>query len=129
MGEVLGAALASRLLEHLGWCADTPLAYGKAAIVGMGGSLEMAAAFLHPRMGRPIRAAIGQGRSIIPSTAKFGVVGTSIDIPLHGADDEWDFGMIECIGASIMDAPLQNEIIVFLALSGVGRSGSGILIP
>ena len=35
--------------------------YGKGAIVGVNGDLEHAAALCHPKMGKPMRAALGGG--------------------------------------------------------------------
>ena len=51
------------------------ISYGKAAIVGTSGDIEHAAAILHPRMGKPMREAIGGGQAIIPSNVKIGAVG------------------------------------------------------
>ena len=46
--------------------------FGKAAIVGEKGELEHAAALLHPKMGTPVRAALGKGPALIPSAKKMG---------------------------------------------------------
>jgi Amino acid synthesis len=54
------------------------IAYGKGAIVGTLGDIEHAAAILHPRMGKPMRDAIGGGQAIIPSNVKIGGVGAVI---------------------------------------------------
>ena len=67
----IGAQLAERLMPEMMALLPRPaIAYGKAAIVGVNGELEHAAALLHPKMGKPIRAAIGGGEAIIPSTSK-----------------------------------------------------------
>ncbi|PYN07521.1 MAG: peptide synthetase, partial [Candidatus Rokuibacteriota bacterium] len=57
-GEELGALLSKRATEALGAPAES---FGKAAIVGEQGELEHAAALLHPKLGAPLRAAIGGG--------------------------------------------------------------------
>ena len=62
-GEELGALLAKKATEALGGPAES---YGKAAIVGERGEYEHAAALLHPKLGAPLRAAVGGGKAIIP---------------------------------------------------------------
>jgi hypothetical protein len=63
-GEELGALLAKHATQALGGPAES---YGKAAIVGERGEYEHAAALLHPKLGAPLRAAVGGGKAIIPS--------------------------------------------------------------
>ena len=64
--EAIGAEVAGLLVGEavraLGDRAGEVSAYGKAAIVGLDGELEHAAALIHPRFGAPVRAAIGGGR-------------------------------------------------------------------
>src|SRR3990167_8138104 len=72
-GEGLGARLARKAPEALGAPAES---YGKAAIVGERGEYEHAAALLHPKLGAPLRAAVGGGKAIIPSAKKLGGPGT-----------------------------------------------------
>jgi len=82
-GEKLGALLAKKATEALGAPAES---FGKAAIVGEAGEYEHAAALLHPKLGAPLRAAVGGGKAIIPSAKKLGGSGTTIDVPLHFKD-------------------------------------------
>src|SRR6187551_62105 len=66
----IGAHVAESLMPQLMKAlTDKPIAYGKAAIVGVNGEIEHAAALLHPKMGKPMRAAVGGGDAIIPSTS------------------------------------------------------------
>src|SRR5438045_8571405 len=55
-GEELGALLAKKATEALGAPAES---YGKAAIVGARGEYAHAAALLHPKLGAPMREAVG----------------------------------------------------------------------
>ena len=68
-GASLGALLGKTAVSHL---EGEPHCYGKAAIVGMNGELEHAAALMHPTLGAPLRQAVGGGLAIIPSAKKSG---------------------------------------------------------
>ena len=114
----LGAQAAERLMpEALAVLSNPVVAYGKAAIVGLDGEIEHAAAVLHPKMGAPIRAAIGGGQAIIPSTSKVAAAGTAIDVPLGHKDNVWSFDEIDTLTVSVADAPRPGEIVVVIALS------------
>jgi hypothetical protein len=118
----LGAELGERLVREALRALPRPaISYGKAAIVGVAGDIEHAAAILHPRMGKPIRDAIGGGQAIIPSNVKIGAAGTIIDIPLGHKDDVWSFDQIDTISATVPGAPRPDEIVVVVVLSDGGR--------
>jgi Amino acid synthesis len=118
----LGAELGDRLVrEALALLPAPAIAYGKAAIVGSAGDLEHAAALLHPRMGKPMREAIGGGLAIIPSNVKIGAVGASIDVPLGHKDDIWAFDQIDTLSVMVPNAPRPDEIVVIVALADGGR--------
>ena len=114
----LGELLVRKALAVL---PNAPVSYGKAAIVGLDGDLEHAAAILHPRMGKPMRAAIGGGKAIIPSNVKVAAAGTAIDVPLSDRDDVWVFDHIDTITVGVPDAPRPGEIVVIVALGDGGR--------
>src|SRR5579863_6287147 len=59
IGEELGELLAKRAVAALGIDGTSAQSYGKAAAVGENGELEHAAAILHPKMGTPVRKALG----------------------------------------------------------------------
>jgi hypothetical protein len=84
IGAALGARLAAEAMAALG---APPVGYGKAALVGADGAAEHGAALLHPRLGRPVRDAIGGGQALMPSTVKAGSLGAVIDVPLGHKDD------------------------------------------
>ena len=118
LGEALGERLVNECIAHL---PGPAVSYGKAAIVGAAGDIEHAAALLHPRMGRPMRAAIGGGAAIIPSSQKIGGPGDSIDVPLGHKDDVWSFDQIDTFSVMVPNAPRPKEIIVIVALADGGR--------
>ena len=118
-GEYLGDLLARKGAELLG--AENVETYGKGCIVGTDGELEHSSAMLHPKAGKPIRAAIGGGKSIIPSNEKVAGVGASLDISLHYKDAAFvrtHYGSFE---VRVPDAPKADEIIMAVVLSDGGR--------
>jgi hypothetical protein len=121
----LGATLGERLIDEAlavgGVSVDAVSAYGKAAIVGVDGEIEHAAALIHPKFGAPIRAALGKGPAIIPSTKLMGGPGTRIAAPLTNCSDIWVFDDMDAVSISVADAPRANEIVAVLALGVGGR--------
>jgi len=118
VGKALGEQLMPEVTKLLG---DEPTSYGKAAIVGANGDIEHAAALLHPKLGAPMRAALGGGEAIISSTVKIGTPGTTIDVPLAHKDNIWAFDFLDTMTVSVADAPRPDEIVVVIAVSAGGR--------
>ncbi len=118
LGEELGRLLAREAAAAL---VNPAVSYGKAAIVGVNGDLEHAAAIIHPRMGRPMRETIGGGKALIPSNVKVATTGTAIDVPLSDRDDVWQFDRIDTMTVSLPDTPRPNEIVVIVVLADGGR--------
>ena len=116
MGRSIGTLLTRRALSALCVEASQVRSYGKGAIVGSARSLEQAAAILHPLMGKAMRATLGAGKAIVPSTVKRGAPGAHLDVPLHGLDDEWDFPLIGAVEVIVPGAPAGDEIAVIVAL-------------
>jgi hypothetical protein len=87
-----GAELGQMVMKELvALLPKAAMSYGKAAIVGVNGEMEHGAAMIHPRLGQPMRDAIGGGQAIICSNVKMGGPGTSIDVPLGHKDNIWLF--------------------------------------
>jgi len=118
MGMELGTLLTKRLVDQLG---DRPVSYGKAAIVGLLGEMEHGAALLHPKLGKPMREAVGGGQAIIPSNVKVASAGSTIDVPLGHKDDVWSFDHFDTMTVSVSDAPRPEEIVVVVAVADGGR--------
>ncbi|MCX5809681.1 MAG: amino acid synthesis family protein [Proteobacteria bacterium] len=120
IGEELGKILGERAVKALG--NDRAVeSYGKAAIVGEKGELEHAAAILHPKLGTPLRNAVGGGKAIIPSVKKLGRMGDALDIPLHFKDAAFVRSHFDGMTISVNDAPKSDEILVAIAVSDGGR--------
>ncbi|GMV03321.1 MAG: amino acid synthesis family protein [Burkholderiaceae bacterium] len=121
IGEELGALLGARCVEALGIEPGRAESYGKAAIVGEKGELEHAAAILHPKLGAPLRKAVGSGAALVPSAKKVGGPGTAIDVPLGHKDAAFVRSHFDAIEARVPDAPRAGEIVVAVAVTDSGR--------
>lgn len=121
IGEELGGLLGQRCVQALGIAPEQAHSYGKAAIVGEAGELEHAAAILHPKLGAPLRQAVGKGAALVPSAKKRGGLGTAIDVPLGHKDAAYVRSHFDAVEARVADAPRANEIVVAVAVTDSGR--------
>ncbi len=121
VGVTLGGKLTKMAVEALKIPPQKAESYGKAAIVGSSGELEHAAAILHPKLGTPMREAVGGGKAIIPSAKKMGVPGTEIDVPLHYKDAAFVRSHFDAMSVRVPDAPRSDEIVVAIVVTDSGR--------
>ena len=121
LGAEIGGLLAKKGVTALGVKPSEIVSYGKGAIVGLDGEIEHAAAILHPRFGKPMRAAVEKGDDIIPSTKKMGGPGSVLVMPLTNKDSIWSFDHMDATEISLPDAPRADEIVVAVALADSGR--------
>jgi hypothetical protein len=121
VGEELGGILGKRAVEALRITPKNAESYGKAAIVGTDGEFEHAAAILHPKLGTPLREAVGGGKAIIPSAKKIGSPGTEIDVPLHYKDAAFVRSHFDAMTVRVPDAPRPDEIVVVIVVTDSGR--------
>jgi len=117
-----GGELGERLMDDaVKLLTGSPVSYGKGAIVGIAGDLEHGGAMTHPKLGKPMRAAVGGGKALIPSNVKVASAGTAIDLPLGHKDDVWSFDHFDTITVTVADAPRPDEIVLCMAVSDGGR--------
>lgn len=121
IGEELGALLGARCVSALGISPSEAESYGKAAMVGENGELEHAAAILHPRLGKPLRAEVEKGAALVPSSKKMGAMGHPLDVPLGHKDAAYVRSHFDGMEVRINDAPRANEIMVAIAVTDSGR--------
>ena len=121
IGAEMGDLLGRRAVEALGVAPEAIESYGKAAIVGEAGELEHAAAILHPRLGKPLRAAVEKGAALVPSSKKMGGQGTPIDVPLGHKDAAYVRSHFDAMEVRLADAPRADEILVAVAVTDSGR--------
>lgn len=118
VGLALGEMLMKTVVDQL---AGPPVSYGKGAIVGVAGDMEHGGALVHPKLGKPMRAAVAGGAAIISSNVKVAAAGTLIDIPLAHKDDIWSFDHFDTMTVAVADAPRPDEIVVIMAVADGGR--------
>ncbi len=121
LGAELGASLGARAVAALGIAPASAQSYGKAAIVGEDGELEHAAAILHPKLGGPLRQAVGSGAALIPSAKKRGGAGSAIDVPLGHKDAAFVRSHFDAMEVRVPDAPRRDEIVVAIVVTDSGR--------
>lgn len=121
IGNVLGDLLGRQAVQALGIPPSEVESYGKAAIVGLDGELEHAAAILHPKLGSGFREAVSGGTAIIPSAKKVGAAGCAIDVPLHYKDAAFVRSHFDAMEVRVHDAPKAGEILVALVVTNGGR--------
>src|SRR4030066_2023587 len=121
IGEELGGLLGEKAVEALKIPPKNAESYGKAAIGGVDGELEHAAAILHPKLGTPLRDAGGGGNAIIPSAKQMGGPGTEIDVPLHYKDAAFVRSHFDAMSVRVQDAPRSDEIVVAIVVTASGR--------
>jgi hypothetical protein len=121
IGEELGDILGRQAVAALGIQPGEAQSYGKAAIVGEDGELEHAGAILHPRLGKPLRAAVEKGAALVPSAKKRGGPGTPIDVPLGHKDAAFVRSHFDAMEIRVVDAPRAKEIVVAVVVTDSGR--------
>ena len=118
VGARLGEAIMPDVVRRL---ENPATSYGKAAIVGVDGDFEHGGALIHPKLGKPMRAALGGGEAIISSNVKVATAGTAIDVPLANKDDIWAFDFFDTMTVMVADAPRPDEIMVVMMAADGGR--------
>lgn len=121
IGAELGDLLGRKCVEALGITPAQAQSYGKSAMVGENGELEHAAAILHPKLGAPLRVAVGKGAALVASSKKMGSPGQVLDVPLGHKDAAYVRSHFDGIEVCLNDAPRRDEIMVAVAVTDSGR--------
>jgi hypothetical protein len=121
IGAELGGLLGDRCVAALGIGPEDAESYGKAAMVGENGELEHAAAILHPKLGAPLRKAVGKGAALVASSKKMGGPGQDLGVPLGHKDAAYVRSHFDGVEVRMNDAPRANEILVAVAVTDSGR--------
>ncbi|HLI59935.1 MAG TPA: amino acid synthesis family protein [Solirubrobacteraceae bacterium] len=118
--EPLAPALIDRLLRHIGGAAEVR-AFGKGALVGVGGEVEHGAALIHtPHLGDRFRGAVG-GTSIIAFGEVRAEPGAALSIPMWHTREAATRSHYQSAEIRISDAPRADEIVIAIAASSGPR--------
>ena len=117
-GRDIGKRLVDEALAQL---SKPAVSYGKAALIGSNSEMEHGGAIIHPKLGAPMRAAVGGGAALIPSNAKMAAPGAPIDIPLGHKDEAWSFDHFDTLTVMVADAPRPDELVLCVAYADGGR--------
>ena len=94
--------------------------YGKGAIVGVSGELEIAAAW-HVPAGAGLRAALSDPKAQVPSSKKVGALGSQIDIPLVHLHASYLRSHYDVEPVVVPDGPRPDDVVYALVMSTGAR--------
>lgn len=117
--DVLGQAFGMRLVRAL--AGSDAESYGKGCIVGHAGEYEHGNMVLTTTFATPVRQALGDAGTWIPSTGKRGGFGTSLDIPLASKQELYSRSHYDTVTVTFDDAPAPDEILVAFAVATAPR--------
>lgn len=118
--RALGERLGNILIGHLGGDASVIDGYGKGTIVGSAGEVEHGAMW-HIPGGGGMRAALGKGTAIVPSTKKVAGMGARLDVPITHLEWSYVGSHYDAIEVGVPDGPKPDEMVVILAMAIGGR--------
>jgi hypothetical protein len=116
----LGLECSTKLLAAMGGAKDAIEAYGKGSLVGAAGEIEHGALW-HVPGGYAMRELLGQALAIVPSAAKLGALGASLDVPIHHRNAAYVRSHFDAITVTVPDAPKADELMFVLAMTTGGR--------
>ena len=117
-GQEVGALIGPACVELLG---EPVEAFGKAALVGVGGEVEHGSAIIHNlKFGNEFRNAAG-GTELLPAAEKVGLLGASIDVPLKHKTDAKTRSHHQTVTLVVPDAPRVDEIVIACVAASTGR--------
>ncbi|BEM13867.1 amino acid synthesis family protein [Serratia marcescens] len=120
MAPVLGELLTGLILKEAG-SGEWVEAFGKSAVVGLGGELEHASALIHTlHFGNHYRSAVN-GKSYLAFNNTRGPANAPILIPMMGKNDEGSREHYLTFQFNINDAPFDDEIVIALGAALGGR--------
>jgi hypothetical protein len=116
----LGLDCSKRLIAALGGDPAVVEAYGKGSLIGSAGEIEHGALW-HVPGGYAMRELLGKALAIVPSSAKLGAMGASIDIPIHHKDAAYVRSHFDAVTVAVPDAPRADEMMFVLAMTTGSR--------
>lgn len=121
----LAVRLSGQLTAALGGPGQVQ-AFGKAALVGLGGEIEHGAALIHtPYFGNVLRELM-EGTSIVTFSDQQGAAGSVLTVPMWHKTQAATRSHYQTIQVRIPDAPAQDEIVVIAAAASGPRPNARI---
>ena len=118
--KALGERMGEMLIRQMGGDAAAIDGYGKGIIVGSAGEIEHGAMW-HIPGGAGMRASLGKGTAIVPSTKKVAGIGARLDVPITHINASYVRSHFNAIEVGLNDAPRADEIVLILAMSSGAR--------
>ena len=118
--KALGQRMGDMLIRQLGGDGSAIDGYGKGIIVGAAGEVEHGAMW-HIPGGAGMRAALGKGTAIVPSTKKVAGMGARLDVPITHLEWSYVGSHYDAIEVGVPDGPKPDEMVVILAMAIGGR--------
>lgn len=112
----LGVSMAEELRDALTADGGRIEGYGKGAIVGVNGELELAAVW-HAPGGAGLRAALGDPKAMVPAAKKVGVLGCQLDLPLVYLYASYLRSHYDVEPVVVPDGPRPDEVVYALGMS------------
>lgn len=117
---ILGEYLTKMILDYVG-SGDAVEAFGKAAVVGLGGELEHASALIHTlHFGNAYRSAV-KAKSYLAFNNTRGPANAAILVPMMDKNDEGRRSHYLTLQFAIPDAPAADELVIVIAAATAGR--------
>ena len=112
----LARTMADELRDTLTATGASIEGYGKGAIVGVNGELEIGAAW-HVPGGAGLRAALGDPKAMVPSSKKVGPMGCQLDIPMNHLHASYLRSHYDVMPVVVPDGPAPNEVVYALVMT------------
>jgi hypothetical protein len=121
LGANVGREMVARLIECFGNDPTRIESYGKGALVGTAGEVEHGFSLITRPFAKEVRQAIGNAPGWMASNVKRAALGGKLDVPLAYKVALYVRSHYDTIELSIPDAPLPEEVAVFLVGADRGR--------
>ena len=112
----LAVDLAEELRDEVTARGETVEGYGKGAIAGVNGDLEIAAAW-HVPAGAGLRAALDHPKAMVPASKKIGPMGCQVDIPMNYLHASYLRSHYDVQPVVVPDGPAPNEVVYALVMT------------
>lgn len=112
----LAEDLAVELRDAVTARGETVEGYGKGAIAGVNGDLEIAAAW-HVPAGAGLRAALDHPKAMVPASKKVGPMGCQLDIPMNYLHASYLRSHYDVQPVVVPDGPAPDEVVYALVMT------------